>query len=177
MATKRSPVKGPKKKVAKKTEEPKKQRRSSGLKYTEQEWALLKSYYESGSFASFRLLHQACSKVMKVCPSLSAIKKRGVRDKWGKAVNKEKIQHAYENFTVEMFAKQGLPPGDVIKKVVEGVAAGDKGFIKIYNEMAGALAPSKKAVDITSSDGSAGIQTLIMLPSNGTEKPAPCPSK
>lgn len=84
-------------------------------------WTQLKGLYGSGLFESVDALHKHCSRIFKICPSLSKLKQRCARDHWSKTTYQERIAAAQEKSFQEMFEEAGLGKKETVLLIRDGI--------------------------------------------------------
>ena len=136
--------------------------------YSSETWGMVRALYATGKYSSVNELCSELRKTCKVVPSISAIQKRSMREKWNKTELTKKIQQTQEQMVIERFAKAGITEDTVINAVKQLILSDkeiyvDKG-IQRYMDLTGTRSVAR--VDHTSNGEAIESNTIILLPIN-----------
>lgn len=95
-------------------------------RYTNPQWELVKTLYESGKFRNMNALREYCKKAWpdQLCPTISAFEKQSSKMGWEKDSGTVEIQDKIYKTTTETFAALGMPKTEVLENVIDMVRCG-----------------------------------------------------
>lgn len=103
----------------------------------------IKSMYESGMYNSVEEVHADCKKLFLDCPTLWAIKRLVMEEKWDKFKMKKVMEEVRQTNYKELFAAEGMGDEETVREVVSGIKLADTTINAISTRITKAMQDNK----------------------------------